>query len=146
MNAAPETTTAPKYDGDASKKGRCYVTVWSPDNEEMEQQPTAVNRLIPRCRSCDAESVAEKNGSFMGVVDVEPLKYRCSTGFMVAGGEARSKGVLQTVLGNGPGISIIGKAGQHRLQRRSPELPTVYPYEGEPSVTVVDGPGQNISQ
>lgn len=56
--------------------------------------------------------VAEQNDSCIGAFDVEPLKYHCSTGVVVADGEARG---VQTVLVGGSGISIIIEAGLHRL-------------------------------
>lgn len=43
-------------------------------------------------------SVTEQNGSCIDAVDFAPLKNHCSTGVMIAGGEARCKCVLQRVL------------------------------------------------
>lgn len=65
---------------------------------------------------------------------------------MVSGGKARSRCVLQTVLGIGSGISIIMEIGLRELQHNFPGLPTVYPYEGGTLGTVTDDQRQKIPQ
>lgn len=81
-------------------------------------------------------SVAEKNGSCMDAVNVVLLKYRYSTGVMIAGGEACGNCVPQTVLDSGSDVLLIGEtvAGGH-----FPGVPTVCPYERGPSVSIADG-------
>lgn len=44
-------------------------------------------------------SFTEQNGSCMGAVDIDPLKYDVFTGVMVAGGKGRGTGLLQSVTG-----------------------------------------------
>lgn len=73
-------------------------------------------------------SAAEQHGSSMGSFDVEPLKYHCSPGVMVAGSETSGKCVLQTIRNGGSGISMLGKAGLRRLQRIFAGLPKVHRY------------------
>lgn len=90
------------------------MTVWVPNGEEKEQQAESPATKVPFLYRVRA---TEQNGSCMGAVDVEPLKYHGSTGGMVAGGEALGKCVLQTVLDSGFGTSVIRKGGLRRLQR-----------------------------
>lgn len=53
------------------------------------------------------------------------LKYHCSAGVIVPGGEARGNCVLQTIPDSESGILIIEEAGLRRLRRHFPGPQTV---------------------
>lgn len=140
----PAATEASKRDGEASEKER-YVAVWVPDGEETENKAKSTDAAVPFVRRV---GVAEQNRSCMAALDDELLRHHCSTGVMVAGGEACGECVVQTVLGSGSGIPIIPEVQVSlcRLRRRFPRLPIEYPWEGGSSVTVADGRRHKISQ
>lgn len=107
------------------------MTLWVPGIEEMERRAKSTDAEVPFVQPV---IVAEQNGSCMDAVDIEPFNYHCSTGVMVGGGAARGRCVVQRVMDSGSGISIIGGASLCRLQHHFPELPTMYPYVGGPSM------------
>lgn len=107
------------------------------DDEETEQQAKSTDSEVLSVRRV---SVAEQNVTYMCAVDLEPLKFPCSMGVMVVGGEARGKCVLQNILDGGSGTSKLMETGLRLLLRLFHGLPTVHPFEKGPSVTVADGP------
>lgn len=86
-------------------------------------------------------SVAEQNGSCTSVVEVEPLTYHCSTGVMVAVGEAHGKCACRWFW-----ITlVIVEAGLRCLRRKFPRFSQGPSYEGRPPVTVAGGRRQKTA-
>lgn len=123
----------------------------------------ALSHFMPVCLACRVQSVnkftprAKQSGRSHATLRVSPSHSRthCLKRATLQNGSRiheHARTHVRTVVSgardvdSGSSISITVEAGLHRLQRFSPGLPVVYPYEGGPPVTVADDRKQNIPQ
>lgn len=96
---APRMAQAPKHYDEALKKwalrdcvgARCGRTTAGSWNRSVDTELTFISRVY----------AVEKYGSCIGAVGVEPLRYRCTTGWVVPVGESCGNCVLQAAMDTG---------------------------------------------
>lgn len=89
------------------QEGRRLVTfsTWAPDKKDDGQTDGLVEEMPFVSRVTAGGAMDSGNG----VVDVDRLRYHCSTGILVPRGEAHGEVMLRTVLGCVSRIFILGE-------------------------------------